>query len=136
MARKLGHDANCGVTTEWHFVGDGDVSPKPTPRSGDVSLDFEPYPCSWQQDLRSASGATFQGVTIRSDGGVQLCKDCAQRCYAQTRNCIGFVMEPYSNNKLDIGKCTYFSRIDRIESVKNDGTLALTPAVEVDALIM
>lgn len=138
IGRKSGHDSYCGVSTEWLFVGGGasstDASAKPSPTSDDVLLDFEPWPCTWQQDLRSLSAATFEGVTIRSDGGVQLCKDCAQRCYAQMHDCVGFVMEPHSSNEPQIGKCTYFSRIDKIKSVENKGTLALTTAAQVDVL--
>merc|ERR1712048_743649 len=138
MARQSGHDAYCGVSTEWLYVAggaqNGDASPSPTSIVSDALLDFVPLPCAWQQDLRSASGATFEGAKIRSDGGVELCKDCAQRCYAQMRDCVGFVMEPYSNDRPLLGKCTYFLRIDKIESAENNHMFALTAAAEVNVL--
>jgi len=140
MARQSGHDAYCGVSTEWHYVAggahNGDASPSPTSTVSDALLDFVPLPCAWQQDLRSASGATFEGVKIRSDGGVELCKDCAQRCYAQMRDCKGFVLEPYSKSNPEVGKCTYFSRIDKIQSANEEDTLALATAAEVTGLTM
>lgn len=42
------------------------------------------------------------------------------------RDCVGFVFEPYSNS--DRGACTYFSRIDSVETVDSDGILAVTTA--------
>merc|ERR1719356_690257 len=80
LARKAGHDAYCGVTTEWRSVGAPPTpatapaptaAPKPTPTPtaeppGDsLSLSFEPYSCKWKHDLHSMAGATFEGATIR-----------------------------------------------------------------------
>merc|ERR1711920_294531 len=138
MARKSEHDGYCGVTTEWRFVG-GVATPAPEPetttkttttaQSGDSSSDSfrpEPYPCNWNRDLQSAVGATFEGATIRTDHGVRACQDCAQRCFLQIGDCVGFVFEPYSRG--DRGKCTYFSRIGHVKTADGDDILALTTA--------
>merc|ERR1712137_1229116 len=52
-----------------------------------ISSSFEPRSCNRADDLHSASGAAFEGATIRTDGGVKLCQDCANRCYVQMNNC-------------------------------------------------
>merc|ERR1712187_134946 len=98
------------------------------------SPSFKPQPCNWGDDLHSAVGTTFEGATIRVDRGVTLYEDCAQRCYGQMSDCVGFVFEPYSNS--DRGSCTYFSRIDSARTVDSDGIIALTTALQVKDLPM
>merc|ERR1712048_106256 len=114
-------------------------TPKPTPTTTSPglssSLSFEQYPCKWERDLQSMAGATFEGATIRADGGVSVCQDCAQRCFAQMAStCVGFKFEPYSNN--DRGKCTYFSRIDSLKVSDNNDQLALTTVAKINELSM
>merc|ERR1712014_464274 len=93
------------------------------PSGGSSSSFFKPQSCSWADDLQSASGVSLEGATIRTDGGVKLCQDCANRCYVQMNNCVGFVFEPYSNS--ESGTCTYYSRIDLVRTADNDDILAL-----------
>merc|ERR1712048_891772 len=114
-------------------------TPKPTPTTTSPglssSLSFEQYPCQWERDLQSMAGATFEGATIRADGGVSVCQDCAQRCFAQMqRTCVGFRFEPSSDSNR--GTCTYFSRIESIQISDNIESLALTTTAQFDGLSM
>jgi len=141
LARKPGHDSYCEVSTEWRFVG-ASLAPAPStmptttalPSGSDSSPSFEPHACNWADDLHSASGATFEGATIRTDGGVKLCQDCANRCYVQMNNCMGFVFEPYSNS--DSGTCTYYSRVDLVRTADNLDILALTTPAQFNGFAM
>merc|ERR1712187_48217 len=87
---------------------------------------------TWESNLQSMVGARFEGSTIRTDGGVRVCKDCAQRCFAQMQDCVGFVFEQDSNS--DRGKCTYFSRIDAVSTVTSDSVLALATSLQFQKL--
>merc|ERR1712187_1005625 len=104
------------------------------PPGSSSSSRFKPRSCDWADDLQSASGATFEGATIRTDGGVKLCQDCANRCYVQMNICVGFVFEPYSNS--ESGPCAYFSRIDFVMTAENDAILALTTPAQFNGLAM
>jgi len=66
--------------------------------------------------LHRCDGKAIAGDVIRTDGGVDRCKDCAERCWAQMRNCIGF-------NDLGGGRCTYFSSISSLKAAA--GTTAV-----------
>merc|ERR1712048_26166 len=62
--------------------------------------------------VQSADGYTFCGETIRTDGGLHVCNDCAVRCWLQMSDqCVGVVMEYNGDSR---GSCTYFSRIDNV----------------------
>lgn len=50
------------------------------------------------------------GDELRTDGGVKLCQDCANRCWNQMPTCVGFVFLGYGMPSGD-GKCTYYSSI-------------------------
>merc|ERR1712151_854500 len=131
MARKAGHDEYCAVSTEWRFVPS---APTPAPIGDSSAVSFKPQPCNWEDDLHSAAGTNFEGATIRTDGGVRICQDCAQRCFAQMSDCVGFVFEQYSNS--DRGTCTYFSRIDSLRIVTNGNIFALTTTIHFKNLPM
>jgi len=154
-SRKAGHDAYCECSTEWLYVfadtttsmaasattttatttTASATSTTATTSVGDASsLDFEPWSCVWQHDLRSAAGAALEGATIRTDHGVALCRDCAQRCYAQMTDCVGLVWEPSLDSSPQVGKCTYFSRIDDVKAADKSAIFALTTSARLDGL--
>merc|ERR1719401_1483781 len=55
--------------------------------------------------LQSADEFTFCGETIRTDGGLHLCNDCAVRCWLQmSGECVGVVME-YNAGSTTRGSC-------------------------------
>jgi len=69
--------------------------------------------------LESADEYTFCGETIRTDGGLHMCNDCAVRCWLQmSGQCVGVVMD-YRGGSTTHGSCTYYSRIDRIVHVQS-----------------
>merc|ERR1712176_334758 len=129
LSRKEDHDAYCEVSTEWLFVGTSStLMPEDT-----SSISFASSFC---MDLRKATGATFQGAIILIDDDVDLCRDCAQRCFFEMIDCVGFVLEPKYDNNPQFGQCTYFSRIDSIKSTNNLGIVAFTTAAQSDGLTM
>jgi len=114
------------------------AAPTASPTAGQtLALDaFVADPCGagWPErkgrsgiPLLSANGVTFQGATIRTDGGVRLCEDCAARCWLQMAQvpCVGFV-------RTKSWQCTYFSRIDSVVEEGGDPT-AVTTAPHVPA---
>merc|ERR1712232_889717 len=96
----------------------------PAPSLAPSPSAFTADPCGqsrpWNDiSIQSALGMTFRGVTIRTDGGVDLCKDCAVRCWLQMRGlCAGLAWEEGQR------RCTYFSRIDGV--VIGSATVAVT----------
>jgi len=73
----------------------------------------------WQGDRALASVQDFmlEGRSIRSDAWLSMCKDCAARCWLQmTGECVGFTWEAPSNAPAGLGRCTYFSEVDRFVS--------------------
>jgi len=126
---------NCAVVSGWTnaqcFV-DMAVPVKPTPPAPTrvaATAQVSPDPCSasspWQGERRlvSVEGFSLEGLTIRSDACLEMCKDCATRCWLQTLGCVGFAWErPPSCGRL--GKCTYYSRIDNV--VPSAGVTAVT----------
>merc|ERR1712187_339487 len=113
-------------------------SPAPPPTNSDSN--FIPHPCGaeseWKSQMMYASGLSFEGERIRTDGGVRVCSDCDQRCFLQAQDtCVGFIFEfegsgdPFSSSSY--GSCTYFSRIDR--TISSAGALPVTTEDQIPA---
>merc|ERR1719336_2264074 len=71
----------------------------------------KPWPGDPQ--LFSSSNLSFAGGVIRVEADVNLCTDCAARCYLEMQSCIGFAFVPLIES--DRGACTYFSSITTVE---------------------
>lgn len=85
----------------------------------------------WQGDRALASVQDFrlEGTSIRTDAWLSMCKDCAARCWLQmTGECIGFTWEAPSEAPAGLGRCTYFSEVDRFVSSAGN-TIVTTLAV-------
>merc|ERR1711972_351032 len=68
-------------------------------------------PCtyrSWPTGMYKCAVAGFEGTVIRSDPPMDLCVDCASRCWFQMRNCVGFTTSSSVGQR---GVCTYYSAI-------------------------
>eukprot|EP00928_Gymnodinium_smaydae_P064952 TRINITY_DN4816_c0_g2_i1.p1 TRINITY_DN4816_c0_g2~~TRINITY_DN4816_c0_g2_i1.p1 ORF type:complete len:1122 (-),score=90.09 TRINITY_DN4816_c0_g2_i1:315-3596(-) len=93
--------------------------PRP-PSSRPTPVPVPTHATEWKQEscansggkqLFLAEGLTFEGVEIRTDRGVALCRDCAARCWLQmSGTCVGFTF--MRGRSGDTGDCTYFSSID------------------------
>jgi hypothetical protein len=108
-------------------------TPVPEPAEPSRASQFVSHPCgagsTWEADLVVADGTVFRGKSIRTDGGLHICRDCAARCWLQMHGtCKGFVFEPEDGN--DVGSCTYFSSISGYETTTVNKR-AITTAMEV-----
>eukprot|EP00929_Paragymnodinium_shiwhaense_P107893 TRINITY_DN74236_c0_g1_i1.p1 TRINITY_DN74236_c0_g1~~TRINITY_DN74236_c0_g1_i1.p1 ORF type:complete len:880 (-),score=173.58 TRINITY_DN74236_c0_g1_i1:314-2890(-) len=82
--------------------------------------------------LQRAAAHKLTGTEIRTDGGVRICEDCAQRCaLQQPSTCKGFAFTPTTADGSS-GKCTYYSRIDDIVAAE-DSDVAIVLAEHIAA---
>jgi hypothetical protein len=107
-------------------------SPVSEPAASSASSQFVSHPCgtgsAWETALVVADGSGFRGESIRSDGNVHICRDCAVRCWLQMPGtCKGFVFEQGSER--DVGSCTYFSSISGTRMTTGNER-AITTAME------
>lgn len=62
----------------------------------------------WPKSTELCSIKSFSGTVIRSDVGVRMCNDCAERCWFQMSDCVGFETDAEGDEP---GTCTYYSSI-------------------------
>jgi len=66
-------------------------------------------------------------VEIRTDGGLKVCQDCAQRCVLQMPNsCKGFSFTATSADG-ESGSCTYYSSIDGMAAAGENEVAVVLP---------
>merc|ERR1712151_339374 len=109
-------------------------APTPLPTSAATLEDsqFTPPPCgndAWKADLAYATSLSFEGAEIRTDGGVRLCQDCAERCWRQMDDCKAVVFKPHHVGG-EHGTCTFYSSITRHRQ-DDAGTTAVLRAEHV-----
>eukprot|EP00927_Polykrikos_kofoidii_P025548 TRINITY_DN2292_c0_g1_i5.p1 TRINITY_DN2292_c0_g1~~TRINITY_DN2292_c0_g1_i5.p1 ORF type:complete len:1175 (-),score=137.28 TRINITY_DN2292_c0_g1_i5:107-3631(-) len=95
------------------------------------SVSWVPLTCGALQ-LKEGKRTEFRGVTIREDGGVAKCKDCAGRCWLQGIQCVGFVFKAYEGS--DTGTCTYYSSI--VDSIPSNDAVSVTLLQSFDSIMV